>query len=369
MSRGNNEAYGGAGKRRATKAPSWWRRHKIITFGLVVVVCLGLASAGYVYNLNNKFKNIDHIGVTLKDEDRPDPSPGQALNILILGADAKDENNHNNSSIAQDVAKAKWPVGSHRSDTIMVMHISADRKHVYLFSVPRDSYVPIYDAQGQEKSEDKINAAFSYYGPSGAISTVEHLTNLRMDHLAIMDWNGFKDLSSAVGGVRIYIPETFYDDSQKVTWKKGWNNLEGTKALQYVRTRHGLANGDFDRIARQQNFIRALMKKVLDQGTLSNPLKLNSVLDAVTNNLTVDQDFTNGDVRGLALALRGVKAEQVVFLTAPTSGFGTADNGASILNLDTIKLTELVKAIKKDQVDTYIAANPDAKLKDSAKVH
>src|SRR5699024_6315047 len=107
--------------------------------------------------------------------------------------------NHNSSSIAQDLAKPTWPSGSHRSDTIIVMHISADRKHVSLVSVPRDTYVDIYDASGQEKGKAKINAAFSYYGPSGALATVENLTDLRMNHLAIIDWDGFKDLSQAVG--------------------------------------------------------------------------------------------------------------------------------------------------------------------------
>lgn len=368
MSRADDESYVGAGKRRAEISVAWWRRHKLVTVALALVLVLGAAGTAYAMMLNNKFKNIDRVGVTLPAQQRPDPSLGKALNILILGADAEEGPNHNSSSIADDVAKPTWPAGSHRSDTIMVMHISADRKHVYLFSIPRDTYVPIYDAAGARKGSNKINAAFSLFGPSGSISTVEHLTNLRMDHLAIMDWDGFKDLSTAVGGVRLYIPQTFYDDSQKIQWKKGWTKLKGTRALQYVRTRYGLANGDFDRIARQQNFLRALMEKVLNQGTLSNPLKLNSVLEATTTNLTVDQAFTNGDIKGLALALRGVSANDVTFLTAPIAGDGKAPNGADILNIDAAKLKELVRSIKTDQVATYIKQNPDAVLKASSKV-
>ena len=120
----------------------------------------------------------------------------------------------------------------------------------------------------------KINAAFAYGGPSLARQTVEQLTGIHIDHLAIIDWAGFKDLTTALGGIRVYIPETFYDDSQRITWEKGWHDFEGQEALAYVRTRHGLENGDFDRIERQQNFLRATMGKLLSGGTTRNPIKL-----------------------------------------------------------------------------------------------
>jgi len=106
--------------------------------------------------------------------------------------------------------------------------------------------------------------------------------------VAIIDWVGFRDLTSALGGVRVYIPETFYDDSQRITWKKGWHTFEDDEALAYVRTRHGLANGDFDRIKRQQNFMRATMSKLLSGSTTHNPLKITKVVGVVTKYLTVD---------------------------------------------------------------------------------
>ena len=113
----------------------------------------------------------------------------------------------------------------------MVVHISGDRKQVSVVSIPRDTLVTLYDASGVATHKAKINAAFSEYGPAGAIATVEHLTNLRMDHIAIIDWAGFKDLSTAVGGVPVHIPQSFYDPKQKVQWNAGDHVLEGKEAL------------------------------------------------------------------------------------------------------------------------------------------
>lgn len=380
MSDANDTAYTGAGKRRApkkrraTEKASWLRRHRILAVVLAGFLVLGVAGAGYAAMLNRKIGNIDRIDAaqSLKDEDRPDPAPGKALNILLLGADASGESegsNKGSADITADLKKKKWPSGKYRSDTMIVMHIAADRKQAYLVSIPRDSYIDIYDETGTEKGKDKANAAFSYYGPAGAISTVENLTNLRMDHLAMIDWNGFKDLSVALGGVKLYVPETVYDSSQKVTWKKGYQNLEGQKALKYVRMRKGLENGDFDRIARQQNFIRALMKKTLSQGTMSNPVKLSKALEAVTQNLTVDRDFTNSDIKGLALAMRGIKSDDVKFMTAPKASYGTDANGGSVVNLDEIKSEELYTAIKGDDVASYLEEYPEEALKGDKQVN
>jgi len=362
-------SYPGAGKRRAEREPSWPRRHRILSVVLACTVVLLMGCGGYLVMLNSQFGNIDRFGLTLSDEDRPDPAPGKALNILLLGSDAESSGNANSSSIRADLAKSEWPSGSHRSDTVIVMHISADREDVQLISLPRDLYVDIYDDQGDRKGKDKLNAAFSYYGPSGALATVEHLTGLRMDQLAIVDWNGFKDLTSALGGVRVYIPETVRDGSQNITWEQGWHNLEGTRALAYVRTRHGLENGDFSRIQRQQNFIRTMMKKLLDSDTMSNPVRLNSALDALTSNLIVDEGFTNSEIRGLALSLRDVRAGDVQFITAPTDGFTTAANGSSAVTYDQRAGAKLFGALADGEgLAKYLKRHPDTQLADSDQV-
>ncbi|MBW9210449.1 LCP family protein [Mumia sp. zg.B53] len=358
--------YDGAGKRRGEKPRGWLRRHWIGASVAAVLSVVLVGGATYAYGLMTNLDNIDTVKgqASIKEKNRPDPAPGEALNILVLGADAEADGNKNKSSIKADLgADGRWKDGRiHRSDTIMVAHISADRKKVSVISIPRDSWVTIYDEEGEPRGENKINAAFADYGPSGAIATVENFTDLRLDHMVIMDWDGFQDMTAAVGGVRVYIPETFYDSSQKVEWKKGWHNLKGKRALQYVRTRYGLTDGDFGRIKRQQNFIRLLLKEMMSGTNVSNPISLQKTVESVAANLTIDENFTTSDITGLALALRGVSVDDVDFLTVPLGSPSTRnlDNGMNVVNLDEEKGEELWRMVRNDKVKKYLRLNPDA---------
>lgn len=327
----------------------WLRRHWIAVTVVVLVTLATAGVGGWLYSLNQLVEDVEKVAVTLREEDRPPPNTGKDMNILLAGAD-----NGSGKSIAEEIAAGTWSPGEHRSDTIMVLHVPAHRQRAFLISIPRDSYVEIYDETGKPTGRDKINAAFSAYGPSGYIATVEELTGLRMDHLAIMDWKGFKDLSTAVGGVEVCIPETFYDESQQITWEKGCREIEGEEALAYVRTRHGLENGDFDRIKRQQNFMRALMGKVLADESSSGVDGLTDALRAVTKNLTVDEDWGTDEIRRFALSMRGLETEQVTFLTAPLKRYDYTDDGQSIVLLDGRQSRVLWRAVEKDRVSKYL---------------
>lgn len=363
--------YRDAGKRRVGGLPFHRRHRKLLVtlFALVIVVPV-VGGASYAYLLNSKLNSIEQVEKKLPEKDRPDPDKGKALNILLIGSDKgkKLPGQIADTSVAEDAASAQWPAGKYRSDTLMVMHITANRRFAYLSSIPRDTYTMLYDSTGQPQHQEKINAAFSEYGPLGTVSTIEHLTNLRMKHFAIIDWAGFRSLSTAVGGVPVTIPKTFYDPSQKIQWDAGKQTLEGKRALQYVRTRYGLPGGDFDRIARQQNFLRALMKKILAKGTMTNPVKLIKTVTALTKNLTVDGEWNGGDMRGLALSLRGVHTRDVIFLTAPVTGIETIPVYGSIVRLDEAKTAELFEAYRNDNLRPYLKKYPDAVLKPPAEV-
>lgn len=353
---------------RAANRRSFRQRHPAIVWSVVLIVLLPLVGgAAYAFNLKRKLDDVPKVKII---KEKPDPDEGRALNIMLLGSDKGEpkKGQSKKTTIAEDAASGEWPVGKYRSDTLMVVHIPADRKKVYLVSIPRDSFVPIYDAEGKTDHSEKINAAFSVGGPVATINTVEKLTGLKMDHLTIIDWAGFKDLSTAVGGVEVTIPKSFYDPQQKIQWDAGTQNLKGNKALQYVRTRYGLIGGDFDRIKRQQNFMRALMGKMLSSGVTTNPNKLTKTVSALTENLTVDEGWSGTAMAKLALSLRGITTDDVTFMTAPVQGTQTDPTYGSVVVLQPDKMTELFTALDDDSVGAYLKKYPDDVLPDAEEV-
>lgn len=342
------------------------RRHPRILVALLLALLLVLATCGfYAWQLNSQLGNIDRFD-TDKVKNRPDANDTGALNILLLGSDAgkKVSGEAAETELAEDAEAAEWPVGKYRSDTLMILHVSEDRKRVHLVSIPRDTFTMLHNDEGGREHREKINAAFSSWGPNGALATVENLADVRIDHVAVIDWAGFKDLSTAVGGVPVTIPEDVYDPKLRKQWHAGDYNLKGTEALQYVRMRHGLTRSDFDRIERQQNFLRSLMKKTLEAGTVYKPMKLNDTLAAITENLTVDEEWDNGSLRSLAVSLRGLKEENVTFLTLPIGREATHPDYGSILRIDKDKSKELFDALQKDRMQSYIEKYPDDVLGD-----
>ncbi|KAJ1683810.1 hypothetical protein LUZ63_020955 [Rhynchospora breviuscula] len=234
------------------------------------------------------------------------------------------------------------------------MHLTPDRKQAYLVSIPRDTYTEVA-GHGMQK----INAAFSLGGPSLAVQTVESFTGLRMDHTAIIDWNGFRDLSDALGGVRVYISET--TASQRGVggeWVQGWTTLEGDRALRYVRTRYGLANGDYDRIQRQQNFLRAALDQTASRGTLTDPLKFPALIKSFTNNVTLDTGLGNGELTKLAFSVRGLRSPDITFVTAPKARFEDNRSGSVIIP-DRARTKELFADVEDNDLQAYLTKYGD----------
>ncbi|WP_426244047.1 LCP family protein [Nocardioides sp. LHG3406-4] len=341
------------------------RRGVLLIAGAVLVAA---TVGGYAWSLNGKLSDIDRIDASaIGQGDRPDASPNRSINVLLMGADNPDRL-ADKPTVAELLADGDWDPGAYRSDTMMVVHIPADRSAAYVVSIPRDSYVPIHDPEGREHGLDKINAAFSAYGPIGTWRTVENLTGLRMNHMAIIDYAGFTDLTDAIGGVEVYIPEAVYDPKQHQQWEQGTTLLKGELSLKYVRMRYGLAEGDFSRVDRQQNFMRALMRKTLADDTLGNPIKLSNILDAIAGNLTVDSGWTNGDIRALAVSLRGLDASKVKFLTLPLERYDTVEGAGSVNIIDDSAARELWRAVREEKVRGYVRDHPEDALPDDDEV-
>jgi LCP family protein required for cell wall assembly len=250
----------------------------------------------------------------------------------------------------------------------MLVHIPASRQSVQIVSLPRDSWVRVPGYPGDVDGRAKINASFSWGGPALAVRTVQKLTSLHVDHVAMIDWNGFKDLVDVVGGVRIYIPKTFTDDAQHVTWTQGWHDFNGYQALQYVRTRHGLVDGDLGRIQRQQNFLRTILAAVLARGPFSNPITLAKIIGTFSEFIQVDNTWSAGDLRTLGFAMRNVSSSNVTFTTAPVSGFDVVD-GQDIVRLNPTKSRAMFQALNAGRLREYVQNNPGSALPGYTAIH
>jgi LCP family protein required for cell wall assembly len=242
---------------------------------------------------------------------------------------------------------------------MMVLHIDADRRGASVISIPRDSWV---DVPGHGTA--KINAAFSWGGPALAVAAVEELTGVRMDHVAIVDWDGYKAMIDALGGVDVQIPATVHDSYRHKTWKAGTHHLDGAQALLYARERSGLPQGDLDRTQRQQAVLRALSRTAGERA--SSPTGVYQLLDALTQHLTVDSRWTGSAMARLAFSLRGLGPSDVKYLNIPVTGTGmVGDQSVVFVDRDTGR--GLWSAVREDRMTQWAEAN--RKLLTGAVVH
>lgn len=321
-------------KRRSARAaddrPRWGRRVLIVLASFVALVLVAVAGF-YVFLDRKAAGNITQENLlpqtTPSVDGKPVPLEGVGKNYLIVGADTR-------------------PGDAGRSDVIVLAHVPEDKSSVYLTHFPRDLYV---DIPGRKK--DKINAAFAYGGAPLLVETLQNLLGVKIDHVAKTDFEGFQRMTDAVGGVRVYAEEASDEGFFQV--KQGWNDLNGEQALAFVRERKELSEGDISRGRRQMAFIKALMTKTLTPSVIANPVTLTKFVDAATGNLVVDQGLDVGYMRNEAISLRNLRGDDIVFITAPFSGFGTSPEGASIDIVDEPGMKALGDALRADTMDDY----------------
>lgn len=152
-----------------------------------------------------------------------------------------------------------------RSDTIMLAFLNNDTGEISLLSIPRDSYVNIAGTS----TNTKINHAFSSGGVKLTKATVEQLTGISIDNYALVDFNGFKEVVDAIGGVTINVDTRMYKPSEGIDLYEGEQVLDGADALAFCRYR-GYSNGDFGRIEHQQMFLSALADQLLSASTITS---------------------------------------------------------------------------------------------------
>lgn len=331
----------------------WLRGWKIVAVLVVALFCVALGGLyATTEHLAGKVNRVPSVFAPLDPAQRPtpaSPAPGseaRRLTFLIAGSDSGSPDDHTTGTEAQG---AGFDPRGLRSDVIMLANLSPDRTAATVVSIPRDSWVQV-PGHGMAK----VNAAYSFGGPTLMVRTVELLTGLRIDHFAAIDFAGFEALTDAVGGIDVAVaqPTTF----GAIAFHRGVNHLNGRQALAYVRQRHGLPGGDLDRVRRHQSAMRALISKIFSSGALSNPVDTYNVVDLLTRYVSVDDTLTNEKLRSLALGLRGLQPSTVTFITAPITGTGQVGD-QSVVHLDHGRGATLWRALNEDRIAQYLETN------------
>ncbi|WP_405115277.1 LCP family protein [Micromonospora sp. NBC_01405] len=356
---------GPAKKRAHRKDPRWARL--TIAFGAVLMLASGVAIVGSKALISQATGSIAQ-GNLLGDAGKSDADGGASLegpiDMLLLGVDARE----------------RWAADDVRADSIIVLHIPASHDQAYLISIPRDTQTEI-----PGHGVDKINAAFQAGARNGGgweggaqlmAKTIKKMTGVSFDGAGIINFGGFKKIIDTLGSVRICVSQevkslhmSYVDgkpmwnaDAKKtgksmtqVVHKKGCREMEGWAALDYSRQRKGLDGGDYDRQQNQQQLIKAMAKKATENGTLTNPVKLNALMKAAGGALVLD---TGGvPMIDMIFTMRGVTGNDLTMLRTNGGKFHpTADGSKETLSPQTL---EMFQAIKNDKLAEFVYANPD----------
>lgn len=298
---------------------------------LVVVAALTFTVAGGAAVAAKLQGNISHVDVSAlvgpaptpsKAPDPNDPNKGTPVNILVLGSDSRAGVN----------AQIGGEALGMRSDTAMVVHISADRTRISVVSIPRDSLVRIpsctmSNGKTTRATTGMFNSAFATGWDNGGdlasaagctIKTVQQDTGVPINHFVVVDFVGFQQMVQAIGGVSMCIPSKIADKDSGLYLNAGNQVLDGPTALAFARARHNVGNGsDINRIGNQQQLVAAMVREVLSRNVLTNPPKLVSFLSAATHSLTTDKQMSIADMTGLAYNLRNINRDNITFMTIP----------------------------------------------------
>ncbi|MFJ5531468.1 LCP family protein [Streptomyces sp. NPDC093261] len=334
-----------------------WVRRSALGLAVLVLGASGLGWAAYEkLNSNITADNDAASELARYEKERPTALVHGAQNILIIGSDRR--SGAGNGQYGRDS-------GTERSDTAILLHLASNRRTATSVSLPRDLMVDMPSCRRPDGSRTEpvftmFNHAFATGGSACTVRTVEKLTNIRIDHFMVVDFNGFKEMVDALHGVTVCLKEPIDDKAARLRLPAGRVTLNGEQALGYVRARKSLGNGsDTERMERQQLFLGALVGKVRGNDVLLNPVTLYPVLDAATSALTTDPALAS--LRGLyqlVTGLRNLGAEHVQFLTVPRAPYPGDANRDQLVEPAARDLFARLRADQPVEVTREVPADP-----------
>ena len=305
------------------RQPDYWKRRLKAGIGLALVAALlgSIVGAFYVQTRLRDVRRVSPGGLA--------PASGP-MTVLLVGSDSRadlapGQEFHFGSSTQ---------VSGRRSDAIMVLRTDPAGDRASVLSIPRDLYVPIADTG----KSNRINVAYAG-GPERLIKTIESALDISINHYVEVNFDGFRGIVDAVGGLNVYFPAPARDILAELNVPSaGCIHLTGDQGLAYVRSRHYEfqengrwrtdPTGDHGRIQRQQDFIRRMIKKAVSRG-IRNPITANNLLNSFVRDVTIDSELGTIDLVRLGTTFRSLGAGGVEMLTLPTTG--ARIGGSSVL--------------------------------------
>jgi polyisoprenyl-teichoic acid--peptidoglycan teichoic acid transferase len=288
------------------------RRRLLLGCSLLLVFLVVATTAGYGY-VHYRFGQIRSVKVPGLHES----GSGRPFNLLVVGSDSREG--------LDDADGGRYgDVGGERNDTTLVVRVEPARKRVSMLSIPRDLVVPIAGTGG----ENRVNAAFQG-GPGQLVKTVEQNFGIPIHHYLLLDFDGFRAIVDALGGIDVRFPYPSRDLKSGLDIREaGCRHLDGGRALALARSRYFAYQldgvwrndpwADLGRIRRQQVFLQALVKAALDRG-LTNPVRANAFVGSLVHEITKDSALRVGDVLRTGAAFRSFSPSELATYTLPVT--------------------------------------------------
>ncbi|MFJ9433402.1 LCP family protein [Streptomyces sp. NPDC101490] len=297
------------------------RKKKVLlwTGGAMAFVLVGGGTGAYLIyqKLDGNISVIDPVGAESKGFRK-----GEAFNVLVIGTDKR--TGEGNAGYGDNDSPG-------HADTTILFHVSKDRTNATALSIPRDLMTTIPECEsrqpdgkiltipGQEKARFNVSLGQDGRDPGCTMRTVKELTGLTVDHFMMVDFNAVKELTTAVGGVKVCVEKPVDDPKSHLKLPAGESVVQGEQALAFVRTRSSFGNkSDLDRIKIQQQFLSSMIRQLKSSETLTSPTKLYGLAQAATNALTVDKGIGSlSKLQDMAGELSGIDTKNISFATLP----------------------------------------------------
>lgn len=322
-----------------------------------VVVAMVTLGGGVVYVSSQlRAAGIEVFSTDGETFDLPTPEEiNGPINLLLIGSDTREGQG----------STAYGPVGAELADVIILLHINEARTNAVALSFPRDLMIAVPECPNPEggapypaKEFSQINATMNNGGPACTLLAVQSLTGIEIPYLAMIDFKGVIAMSEAVGGVDVCVAEPINDDYTQLYLDSGEHTLIGEEALAFLRTRHGVGDGsDLSRISNQQVFLTSLVRKLKDEGALTNPFTMFRLGTAALNNMTLSRSLTDlGVIYGMAREVNDVDLDKITFLKLPV--YDLEGDFAGRVGVSTERATLLFDKIANDESLVLAEANP-----------